>query len=540
MLMQNIHLDGLDDDVRIVSFGTLFRRIDDSKWGINIGFHPRQKKQSLSLSYAPILVRRRYLNPTVNHKSAGFAMKFRISNTRDWSMARVGDCPIFKEKRLAGPEARQLCFLFKELKGVTVYLPQLELARALFFHDGYLARTAMESDSLKAEFDVQCDPSRTAARINVLKTAGYPLKSLDDDAARKILIWILLDTEARKSYESIARYQKLNGEDTHNYRYWNFQFEPPNLPQVLFSVRGHYDKKLNSLFVYEIDAILNISRDFPEDVEIFHPRFREAVRGTGSGTVVPGSGMSSEHNIHDNIEPNEGNKHILLKAPVVKFEFAKAFKVTKVAEKKQTTRISFEDEDPSASSAAKDVSVEEATVAGSLPQAEWDIASDVTDDAHLYANKFDCFQEMLDLLVREHDCIVQSKQIRKLPQISRYKKSLLINGNPRCLAIVALVAAGKLFHLVEVDTSDAVNALSTQLLVLQTPENWGSQLEHLEQELVKKSLHWPTKTLRQICGAEGYRGIPHPKSHSANKGALEPGSVNRWADRFYRWIESML
>ena len=105
---------------------------------------------------------------------------------------------------------------------------------------------------------------------------------------------------------------------------------------------------------------------------------------------------------------------------------------------------------------------------------------------HLYVNKFDCFQKMLNHLVGQHGCIIKSKQLQKLPHLARCKKHLLTNdGSPRCIAVIEILVESKTFYILEVDTSDAINALSTQILLLNLPEDWSKQLIEIESALIK-------------------------------------------------------
>lgn len=97
-------------------------------------------------------------------------------------------------------DKRQHCFCFLA-NNIQIYLPQLELARVLFLHDGYLSRSALEPDYLRSEFSIEY-PGPNVAWVNVLPSSSYPLKSLDDYESRRLLSWILIDPDARASYES--------------------------------------------------------------------------------------------------------------------------------------------------------------------------------------------------------------------------------------------------------------------------------------------------------------------------------------------------
>lgn len=531
--MQNFKFEGLGDDVRVQSLGSLFRRVDGQRWGVNVGFYPKQDKSSLTMSNAPVLARRAVLNPTKDHDSRGWQQSFQIKSTQYWTTKKIKECPAIDN--LSHVEANQNCFVFKIQDGKTVYLPHFELARALFFHDSYLSRTAIEPDCLAAEFDVTVVKELRKAFISVMPSAGYSLKLFNEPGCRKVLSWILLDSEARSSYESIGRYQKLDGWKKGQYRNWDFQFDAPPLPGVELNVRGKFDPKSNCLFVFEIDAVRNLKADIPGDIEIYHPDFEVSVRGKGKGGFSPIAKRPGNHAVHDGSDANANNQRVIIRPSSLDIEFDKAFKTSKVANKQRQARSGRLDKELSGE-ASTNVSTEESIEGQGLPGADWDNINDITDDAYLYENKFTCFLEMLDLMVDKHSCVINSKQIRKLPEIPGFSKHLLsTDGNPRCLAVIEIKAANITYHVLEVDTSDAGKPLSTQLLKLKPTEKWIKDLEELEKELVRSSLRWPTKLLIKLCGQGNNAGVPHPKSKHG--GMLDPNSIVMWAQRFSGWMK---
>ncbi|MFB2875251.1 Tn7-like element transposition protein TnsE, partial [Aeromonas jandaei] len=130
-------------------------------------------------------------------------------------------------------------------------------------------------------------------------------------------------------------------------------------------------------------------------------------------------------------------------------------------------------------------------------------------------------------------------QLRKLPKLYRCNRHLLLDGNPRCLAVVEVESQNRIFHILEVDTSDGICSLSTQLLRLTSLQGWQEHLKLLEEELTKKSLQWPSKRLNVLCGNDGYSGIPHPQTKSVDKGKLHEESIAHWAARFNSWMSSI-
>jgi len=527
--MRSIHFEGLVDDTKILSVGSLFRKQEGTRWGVNLGLSPTQHKTSLTLSNAPVLARRRVLNPSSETPLAGYSLSWSVASTEHWENKILEDYPI--PKAVGALERKEWCFYFMTDKGVQIFLPQFELARALFFHNAYLSRTALESDCLNVEFDIQ-RISSAAARINILPSSGYSPNLLDEYGSRRLLSWLLIDPDARASFESIGRYQKLNGYDKSGYRSWHFQFEPPKLLGAQFEVRGHFDREQQCMLVYEIVSIRDIKADMPEMIEIHHPGFKENVRGQGTGGVRSFPERPAEHTVHDGEEGNADHQRVPLSAPPVAFEFAKAFVARKVVNKKQLA-VSGRADREAGNTASSHVSVDETTVSGNLPGADWDTVVDETDDVHLYANKFDCFQNMLNELSARYGWVIGSKQLRKLPQLPRSKKHLLNNGDPRCMAVVKLIAQGKSYHIVEVDTSDARNLLSTQLLRFKSLHKLEDQLKELEIKLLQGSLRWPNSLLAELCGEDGVVGVPHPKTDSMHKGCLRPDSVSKWAARIH-------
>ncbi len=536
--MQNIKLNQLADDTKIQSIGDFFRKDNESTWGINLGFHPNQKTSALNISNASVLVRKRILNPINPQQSAGVSLSFGIKDTQNWDVKKLSDYPA--QDKIMKNEKDQLCFFFKTDAGISVYLPQFELARALFFHNAYLSRTALEPDSLKAEFDIIIDARINAARINIASSSGYPRKSLDDYQSRRLLSWILLDKEVRESFESIGWHQKMHGTNKNNYRRWNFQFTPPLLQSVKFNVRGWKDAPSKTFFVYEISAIRNISVNIPDLIEIHHPKFSETtgVKGAGGGGIDSGIKID-EYEIQEGESANSDQPHSIIQAPVVEFEFARAFNTVKVAKKEQKIASGYATEE-SKEIASQEVSIEEPTRTGQHSSADWNTVSDVTEDAHLYANKFKCFKQMLGQLVSRHGFVIKSEQVRKLPRLARCKKHLFADESHRCISVIEILVEGTTFHILEVDTSDAISSLSTQILLLNSPNLWTKQLGEIERALIKKSLVWPSHLFDQFCGKEKFSGISHPKSSSSDKGLLDSDSVVHWADRFHRRMKTMV
>jgi hypothetical protein len=92
--MNKYQFKKFDDDVKILGIGSLFRWHSDSKWYVNLQLAPSQRSSHLSLSNAPILARRRIVNPTTEFSKPGYHQRIKITDTRKWLVKRIGECPI--------------------------------------------------------------------------------------------------------------------------------------------------------------------------------------------------------------------------------------------------------------------------------------------------------------------------------------------------------------------------------------------------------------------------------------------------------------
>ncbi|CAB9495807.1 protein of unknown function [Alteromonas macleodii] len=78
-------------------------------------------------------------------------------------------------------------FFFQLSDGITAYLPQFELARALFFHYGYLARSSVVHDLLNNEYIVESDKDNQKAIVTVLDTFSGNWEQFNDFSFRRML-----------------------------------------------------------------------------------------------------------------------------------------------------------------------------------------------------------------------------------------------------------------------------------------------------------------------------------------------------------------
>lgn len=520
---------GLENNSVIKEIGSIFRHQKGSDWHINVKLAPNHKKDYFGFSQVPVLARRRVLKATEESRPAGFKSSVTVVNTRFWEVEQIKACPIPAVNRAR--DAKQWCFVF-DFNGVRYFLPQIELARVLFLHTAYLARLSLIHDGLSQEFDIQRENELNKVWINILPTSSLPLNSRRDDALRQRLAWILLDEDARYSFESIATYQLKDGHDTNKYRLWDFQFDPPALAGAELALRGHYEPDLNAFFVYEIDGISKLPSSCPAHVDIVDPRYSTGQPGQGrSGQARPHAG--AEPTIDDDEEPNTDLEEVQIDAPAVIFEFAQPFKTTRISAGKTRTggSVTEEEQTEPLEKNSLEVSTDESSIHGILSPADYSTTGEKNDHTDIYTDKFKAFDAMVQQLVNTSDCVHTHHEIRKLPAIYGYSKNLRRDGSPRYLVWHVIKKGNHLYSLVEVDTTDNPSSLST-LLIKHKNVSLNSQkyIGELEIQLIKNSLVWPTCFLTRTL-ENNYKRISHPKSLPENQALLNQESIKKWAER---------
>lgn len=166
-------------------------------------------------------------------------------------------------------------------------IPSIELARALFLHNVHLTRTALRPNGLQGMAFIDTDKSETIIRFH--KLSDYPLKNLDSKDACEHIRWLLLNRDAKRSFNSI--YQHLIEEKSAN---WKFSFSPPPLKGWGFRLFGEYDQEDTMLFyVEEIKRVRTPYFDYGKKVTISHPKKRKLI------SVEPSNGNRPEVNRSD-------------------------------------------------------------------------------------------------------------------------------------------------------------------------------------------------------------------------------------------------
>jgi hypothetical protein len=518
----------IEPDSQVAGIGTMFRGVGIQQWFINLDL-VRKKSSKINFSAVPILARRRFLNSSGPAKKSGKVINITIENAQSWEKALLNEYPAV-QKLPNLTDGSQHCFV-AEQEGMKVYIPQLELARVLFYHDPFMTRTSLRHNALAENFQV--DLTADDPKVYVIEGADYPLYYFNRDTNRRFLSWVLIDKDARESFESIGSNLFTQKNRRGSYDLWDFQFTPPPLSGVDLELSGWHDFETNSFFVWEIQSVKKLPSSVTGVVDIIHPIYERRV----GGKPISGNGSSAEppdeYELDDDELSDIDKTTMSLMSESVTISFKNPFITNRLGKKMKPVKSVTSDGEKEVLD--KELSANEQDETGRLPGGAWNNLNDQTDDTHLYLSKFKSFLEMTNLLVSTHGCKLKRQTLEKLPKYGHGKKHWLTDTqNPRLLAIVELTYDGQPITLLEVDTSDGAAKLST--MMLKTAEDgWVMKnIEAIKLGIMKKSLGWPTTLFKEALTEEGCSGVAHPKSK--HSGGLPPEEIAPWAQRFINWM----
>ena len=526
---------GIKDNSQVKEIGSMVRDLRNPNWYIEVKLDPAQDKEKFGISQLGLIPRRRVLN--VTHagasKVAGYEKGLKITSTSTWSHCRIADCPIVNIRRQG--DRQQWCFSFKA-GDTQFFLPQIELARALFFHSAYLNRLALNPNGLDEEFDVQMGENPNRAEIHILPSSSLPMLVRGNPSQRRILAWLLLNKEVRNSFQSIAQYQLTEGEIRNGRRYWPFRFDPPPLEKVKMKVRGQYVKESELFFVYEIHSLTNLTSQIPREIEFIDPKFTEQKTGK-KGNSIERRRSDGPPEINDDEMPTTDAEEYVLDVPEVELEFSEpAYTTRKSSDGRRrsgTSKGQSEEGLDDSTNSQTDVSTDEPTVRGEIPAGVPDGIDDQSDDSHLFTRKFEAFIAMSNLLEIK-GCRIVAEELIPLPALKGHSKHRLPDGNPRYLLYRVFRYKNQNYALVEVDTVDSEARLSTLLLKQPSEKyDWHSKLSNMGWSLVKTSLRWPTNKRLEKDFPAGFRRVPHQQNIQSRLGRKDTATLSHWMGRLY-------
>ncbi|MEW5189583.1 Tn7-like element transposition protein TnsE [Citrobacter freundii] len=346
----------------------------------------------------------------------------------------------------------------------------------------------------------------------LLKIKGY----------RDHFSWLLLNQDVRRSFESI--WQSLNQRQERvlqesAYARWQFDFQAPtSLAGTTMDVRVPFDPESNELLVWEIEKLQELRFSHRGDIFFRHPALKLPVRGENTGCVsVPSGAKELELEVDADEEPTAAKEQRLIHLPVegVTFDAQLRTKIAYNGDRANGHGKKVDDEQcPSREIQLSGVAdpVSEGSIASGEFQQLGEGEGD-GDEHERLADRFSLLREILEQITQESGVALVALEVRPLPPVPRCSYHMIDHKKSRCYLLTRfkLQNGGQRF-LLERDTSDNRETMSTRIMGFKVGVEAGKCIDRILRETVKGSLRWPG-AMAKYC--EPLHSVHHPKESSS-------------------------
>lgn len=489
-------------DAKITFLGEIFKFNHLKSWNIKLGIHNGSELsiQHSRLSSLPAFARGRCLNPSDGqYRKRGYTININIQSNEDWKVK-------------VDPKNRGYYFEFDFNRGseqnpdiLHIRIPQIELARILFFHNTYFAKNCIDHGIFSREFFV--DPlDQTTTVIHVLPHRTFPMGQFNNEGIRRLLAWILLDENARQSYESIAYFFKLEAQTFEEKTSWRFHFTPPQLVNISLKMIGQFDSVSKEYIVFEIIDLHKIKTSLPSKVLYESSEFKSGKSTDFGGNSSGSNKEGNEPFIDDDIEGDSNSKLVQIDIPQTSLSFSNPIETRKVVMK--TAKGGSGGHGDVTEYEEVGVGTDEPTINGNGPQGEFNGLEDDSDVIALYMQRFEAFKILLKKLISKHGLKYEEK-LHYLQKVGRSRLHRTLDGNNRCLLEFKLFIDNQWYVILEIDTSDNAKPLSTLVVQLHELNKWNHSFKDISKTIVQNSLRWPSIESLKVFGTPNT--LKHPK-----------------------------
>jgi len=530
-----VKINHFDPNVTITHIGGLFKG-SRSQWCINLQCSPKQKKGYTNFSNAAMLIRGKKLNCNERQLSRP-NLVIKLSDQDSLTASTLKDFnDLTTDPKLAYFEGIQPSFVIERPNQATIHLPQFELARTLFLINSYFCRASLSTTTVQHEFEVIQNDEENL--IVFLENNTMPLKLVNQKGTQGLLAWLLLDPDAKRSFESICRNFNTQLKYDKDWQKWIFRFNPPPMDGWTLHLRGRYNTSQDAFLVEEIVGI-EIDTDIPTNITFSHPSFiqiKTERQKSGQGHK-PNYSDSLDSTIEDDATASIEQGVRILNGNESWVSFMKPLEIHKKGKVRITGQKVQTDNDDDETDLGHLVSTDEANIAGDLPAADVGGKKDYTNYDQKYAQRYNDFNSMVEILQTEHQCVLYESTTRELIQIGRSECHRIGENKPRTIKFVHLSQNDKDFLLIELDTSDGIKSISTKLIYL-TTDDWKIHIDDIKKHLVAKSLSWPNELFDDVFGEDAHTYIIHPRLSAQEKKSTE--SINNWATRVINGLKDLI
>ena len=457
--------------------------------------------------------------------SRGFRRALSLPALDRWQERLLGECPRLA-KRLAKHQeiVNQKCFVF-DVGGITYWLPKFELARKLFFHASFLSRASFEPNGLDMLFTVIRDAG--VIHIKTPAKTGAPACLLQNEAYRNHLSWLLLNQDAKRSFESI--WQCLNEgmpKNTTGYLRRQFDFHPPScVSGVELVALGPLDWESKDMLIWEIKSLKGLEWSCLQEIQFHHPALKLSVSGGLGGNQTPNT-MGGIVELDGNVDTNEDKVRQLLDMPIEEFTFRGYRQTRAIYEGQRASRFGQKLEGEALPGDGTLLGLCDDVTGGDIAPGELQQLEEPQEEQE-FPNRFELLQKVIHEMAGQSDIELLSMVVRPLPLVPRRGYHLMEDGTPRCyLKAHFRLKTGLERFLLEVDTTDNKKRLSTRILQIKPTVAPMLAVTLILKDTLQASLRWPA-SIDTFCDVN--EPIHHPK-----------GDLHNLAARQQNWLQRLL
>jgi len=394
---------------------------------------------------------------------------------------------------------------FDNEDGSTVRVRQLELARCLFLHNHHLTRTAFRPNGLKGLAHPLIDGETTVIKFSSL--ADYPLSNLRSKAALQHLAWMLLDDDARRSFNSI-----LVGLMSSPKELWNFRFAPPNMKNWGLAGAGYYSSSDRKIFIVnEITGFDNPTRYHFNEIVVDHPRFEELLPKEPESGKRPLVQRGDPDPLLDlDYEPELGRRLDQVTDHRFTFSFDESLQV-KVRVNGQTFRIRPR-VDPESEPVSETTSPGHADERGSGRELNYGINRPESDEHYLGeltdaepTDRFNSFEEVVRKLSERPGFSLTEVRCHLLPRprTDRHAVSRTVTGDRVQCFVAWMEYRAVPVAIIEVDTESmtAPHPLGNLIVTFDRGVDKKQLIRLFLQSCSDEGVHWNTSRIRAFSAA---------------------------------------
>lgn len=434
-------------------------------------------------------------------------------------------------------------FCFRTETGQTVRVRQLELARALFFHNFHLSRTAFRHNGLAGLGRVE--RSQDATVIKLSEMADFPPSNLQSRSSLVHLSWLFLDKSASQSFGSILRLWQQS-----ECNIWSFRFSPPLLKSWKISGTGFYEKGESgaTFTIEEITRLHNPVFAHQKRIIVDHPAFKERLgkkNGNGKRPTIPNQSKREPELVLD-LEPLLGDQLEQVSDSGFVFSFDDTLDVgVQVNGKRYRVKPRVEGE---AEAIVKTVSPGHASEYGSGRELDYGInradeIAELQDETLVEVeptSRFENFEEAVCGLGSRPDFKILQKTCFQLPW-PRSSSLTAINtatGEPIQAFVVEARCREISVLIFEVDVENLLKPHAISSLVVSSNGDENEKIRRLLHSCSTHGVNWKANELKNF--GVRFRKVSHPPRVTNRRGIANRVPPWRYQERWTGILESKI